>query len=461
MVSRKGIGWDVSVASIALVVSWCVAAWHLKRQVTLRISTTSLLFGALLLLHGVPLLSYLYITGPGTIIYESALQQLDRDAIIDRLQLAVALMFLCVTLGSFVTAGLFPSWAAQLRMLPPKGRSVGIKHVLVSSPARTVFFLIVILVLAAVAILESQPAKIVNFYSSSLNAFEKAAIRLASGGSVSYAYNLFVSSLGTFVAMVAFTSWRFERGSHLLGIIAAAMVAVLWMAKFATLMKTPPVMFLLQFLLLYMILTGKTLSIKTILTGLLVVGVLSTLIVKVTFWSLDVWNIYDFIYYRTFEIPNEVLLEYFAAIPGTLPYEWGTGLFGFLRNASDATSIPTYLAVAAITRGNLESSSNAMFIADAWAQFSWMGVALFSFLAGAITRWIDLYAFGRGFTDESAVIVAACSYGVLTILVTSLPTALVTGGLALIPLLSFFVSGRASALFHRTKSMKLAPGSLE
>jgi hypothetical protein len=147
-----------------------------------------------------------------------------------------------------------------------------------------------------------------------------------------------------------------------------------------------------------------------------------------------------------------VLLEYFAAIPASLPYEWGEGLFGFLRDDNGVASLPTYFAVAQLTRGNLESSSNAMFIADAWAQFSWLGVVLFSYLAGLISRTIDLYAFGRGFTDESAVIVAACSYGVLTMLVTALPTALITGGLALVPLLSIFVSGRASGILARLKN---------
>jgi hypothetical protein len=212
-------------------------------------------------------------------------------------------------------------------------------------------------------------------------------------------------------------------------------------------------MFLLQFLALYMIITGKTLSARTILTGLAATLVLSALIVRLTFGEVDAISVLQFLYYRLLEIPNEVLLEYFAAIPASLPYEWGAGLFGFLREQS----IPTYFAVAALTRGNLESSSNAMFIADAWAQFSWIGVAVMSFLAGGIARSIDLYAFGRGLTDESAVIVASCSYGVLTLLVTSLPTAIITGGLGLIPLLSFIISGRASSIVDKIRNAKTIP----
>jgi hypothetical protein len=433
----------VSLGTIALVVGWCVAAWHLKRHVTLRISTTSLMFGALLLVHGVPLLSYLYITGPGTDIYEAALASQDRAAIIDTLQFAVALMFICITLGSHVAGGLFPGWAAEFRNLGRRRRLGQIEHVFVTSPARTLFFVLVILVMAAVAVVESQPAKILDFYNTPLSIFEKSALRTATGGSAYYLYNLFVASIGTFVAMVAFTSWKLERGKHYVGLIAAAMIGLLWMGKLASLMKAPPVMFLLQFLVLYMMMTGKTLSVRTILTGLVATLVLSALIVKLTFTDLDSTAVFQFLYYRLFEIPNETLLEYFAAIPATLPYEWGAGMFGFLRSQSSDQSIPTYFAVAALTRGNLESSSNAMFIADAWAQFSWMGVALMSF-----------------FTDESAVIVASCSYGVLILLVTSLPTALITGGLGLIPMLSFIISGRVSAVIQKIKSMNMMPRNL-
>jgi hypothetical protein len=451
----------VSSGTIALIVGWCIAAWHIARHVTLRISTTSLLFGALLLVHGAPLISYLYSTGPDSDIFEAALAGQDRDTIINTLQFAVALMFMGITLGSYAAATLFPGWAAEFRRLSRKHHQAQFQHVFVTSPVRTLCFVLVIVAMAAVAVVESQPSKIVNFYNSPLSLLEKDTVRFATGGSTYYLYNLFIASIGTFVTMVAFTSWKFERGKHYVGLIAATMLGLLLMAKVATLMKSPPVMIVLQFLALYMIITGKHLSVRTILTGIVALIVLSAVVVKLTFVNIEASSVLQFLYYRLLEIPNEVLLEYFAAIPATLPYEWGAGLFGFLRDQSIGDNIPTYFAVAALTRGNLESSSNAMFIADAWAQFSWMGVAVFSFTAGAITRFIDLYAFGRGLTDESAAIVAACSYGVLTLLVTSLPTALITGGLALIPLLSFVFSGRANAVWRSTKHWKIAPGTVE
>jgi hypothetical protein len=445
----------VSVASIVLAICWCIAAWHLKRRITFNISVTAMLFGALLLVHGAPLLSYLYLSGPDTEIYEAALARLNRDEIIDELQIAVALLFLFMTFGSMSAEGLFPRWAAEYRRFGRSGRfGKNLRHVLVNNPTTTLFFVVVIVIMLAVAVLESQPSKIMDFYASPLSDYDKAMVRNKTGGSAYYLYNLFASSLGTFVAMVAFMSWRLGRSRWGVGLLALALFGVLWVAKTATLMKMPPVMFLLQYLLLYMIVGGKHFSPKLIVGLLIVAIVLFVGIVKLTFPEEDLSQIFVFLYYRLLEIPNEVLLEYFAAIPASLPYEWGEGLFGFLRDSNGVAALPTYFAVAALTRGNLESSSNAMFIADAWAQFSWFGVILFSYLAGLISRTVDLYAFGRGFTDESAVIVAACSYGVLTMLVTSFTTALVTGGLALIPLMSFFMSGRASLVFASLKLHK-------
>lgn len=449
----------MSAGTVCLVVCWCIAAWHLKRSITLHISVSALLFGALLLIHGVPLLSYLYFSGPDTDIYEAALARLNRDEIIDMVQFAVAAMFLFITLGSLSAEGLFPHWAAEYKRFSMSGRlGKQLRHVLVDNPTTTLFFVLVIVVMLAVAILESQPSKIVGFYTSPLNDYDKAMLRNKTGGSSFYFYNVFASSVGTYVAMVAFMSWKLERGKFGIGVLALALFGLLWVAKLATLMKAPPVMFLMQYLLLYMIVGGKRFSPKLIAGILIVVVALFVGIIKLTFYDLDFASIFEFLYYRMLEIPNEVLLEYFAAIPATLPYEWGQGLFGFLRDENGIASLPTYFAVAALTRGNIESSSNAMFIADAWAQFSWFGVVLFSYLAGLISRTVDLYAFGQGFTDESAVIVAACSYSVLTMLTTSFTTALITGGLALVPLLSFFMSGRARTVVAKVRATDLAAG---
>jgi hypothetical protein len=170
--------------------------------------------------------------------------------------------------------------------------------------------------------------------------------------------------------------------------------------------------------------------------------VLFAMMVHWTIPDLDTLAVIKFLYYRVFDIPNEGLLEYFAAVPASIPHGGGGGIFAFLRNVPDAEYIPMYSAVAEVTRDSLISTSNSMFIADAWAEFGWWGVIVFSVLAGTVLRCVDLYAFRNGESDESACLVAGGAYGIFTMLSTSLTTSLITGGLVLMPLLALALRSR-------------------
>lgn len=168
------------------------------------------------------------------------------------------------------------------------------------------------------------------------------------------------------------------------------------------------------------------------------------LITRITLPELDVASGLSFLYYRTFDIPNEVLLEYFSAIPAVIPHSWGHSVRALLDGAVPTENLQTYYAVAEVTRNSLLSTSNAMFVGDAWAQFSWYGVVFVSLMAGFLVRLIDLYSQKNGYTDQTAALIAGCSFGIFTILSTAFTTGLLTGGLALVPLLSTFFVRRRS-----------------
>ena len=163
---------------------------------------------------------------------------------------------------------------------------------------------------------------------------------------------------------------------------------------------------------------------------------LLAVVVSYTIPGIELGAIFEFLYYRVFDIPNEVLVEYFSAFPVSLPHNWPFGFFGDLFRSGSERPLQNYYAVAELVRGNLLSTSNAMFLGDAWADYSWVGVLFFPFAAGAVVRWIDIYAERNGKTDEWACLVAGCAFGILTLLSTAFTTALITGGLALIPFAS-------------------------
>jgi hypothetical protein len=81
-------------------------------------------------------------------------------------------------------------------------------------------------------------------------------------------------------------------------------------------------------------------------------------------------------------------------------------------------------------------TSPTLFIADAWADFSYSGVLIFSAAAGAICRGIDITILAEGKSAVTIAVLGATLCGVLTLITTSLNIALVTGGLLIAPLLA-------------------------
>jgi hypothetical protein len=98
--------------------------------------------------------------------------------------------------------------------------------------------------------------------------------------------------------------------------------------------------------------------------------------------------------------------------------------------------LPAYSIVAYIWYGTYDITSPSLFIADAWADFSYAGVIAYSLVAGAICRAIDLAFLSQGKSVTCVAVLTATSIGVLTLLTTALNIALLSGGLLLAPLLA-------------------------
>jgi hypothetical protein len=145
-------------------------------------------------------------------------------------------------------------------------------------------------------------------------------------------------------------------------------------------------------------------------------------------------NAIGFFLWRTFFISNEVLLEYFSAIPYYLPHTWGANIrpLAFLLNTEFR---PAYDDVSLLWRGEFGSTSNSMFIADAWADFSFVGVAAASILAGAVCRIIDVAFVTRGKSAMTIAILACSFVGVVHLMIESVQSAMLSGGLASVPLM--------------------------
>jgi uncharacterized membrane protein len=140
-------------------------------------------------------------------------------------------------------------------------------------------------------------------------------------------------------------------------------------------------------------------------------------------------------YSRIFEAETETLVENFAVFPRLHPFMWGANL----RPIAALTGVPytpSFSIVGYTWYQDHNITSPTLFIADAWADFSYAGVLVFSVAAGAICRAIDVVFLAEGKSVVAIAVLCATLWGVLTLITTSLNIALLTGGLLIAPLLA-------------------------
>lgn len=438
----------MTIATTVFISTTVFCFWYIKRRIGFGLSLTCILLSILIFVHGAPMLVYLYFTGPDTLIFEAALKSVDRDAVQANVLWAVSLLFIFAPAGSELATIVFQrTYNRGQRNIREQGLAPTLRSYQLSGLQLNAVWAVAF-GMAAVSIIESQPSKIFAYFLSGGSEIEKLLLRREEGGTQFYLYNVVLYSVAPFLVMVTKQNYFGKQAATNINTLAVVIFSLVLLGKFATLSKAPPVIFLLQLLLLRMALKRQKLNLAAIVSLGSAALILFSVTVNYTISDLDLSDILKFLYYRVFDIPNESLIEYFAAIPATLPHGWGAGIFSFLRSGHSNEWIQTYSAVAEVTRDSLESTSNVLFIGDAWAEFAWPGVISFSVIAGFTVRSIDIYAFRDGHSDEAACLVAGCSFGVFTMLSTALNTAMVTGGLALLPIISMLLVRRRKSRMH-------------
>jgi hypothetical protein len=234
-----------------------------------------------------------------------------------------------------------------------------------------------------------------------------------------------------------FVIWGFLAGwlkrSWPLLLATTLLLLVTMLGKLELLAKGPQVFFLIQLLLAALLTRTNRLSGKTVLLGGAVVAILiyaTTLLII----SED-QSILAIAYRRVFEVENETLVQNFAVYPHLHPFMWGANIrpVAFLIGAP---YVPSFRVVAMIWTGDPNVTAPTLFIADAWADFAYPGVFVFSIIAGAVCRAIDVRFLATGKSVASIAVLVATVWGVLTLITTALNTALFSGGLLLAPVLA-------------------------
>lgn len=414
------------------------AGLFLVRHIGINLSATSVLLSLLLLFHGPAYLYYTRVWGPETEFFERILSAVPDGQEIQSLNIALAALFLFVCIGVKLADLLTATKGARIRLAIKRwGAEPVIRSRLESGRLRLLVIAAIIFLIPFVFI-DQQLPKVLEYFTSNLGEFEKIALRREGGGSSSYLYNLLASNLLPFVAFCAVAARALgTRGDAPMLLL---FFCLLLLSKAATLSKAPLVILMVQLAVVFFMSRSLQISarLSVWLFGISIGGFMAmTMVANPTLDGLV--DILDFLFYRTFMIVNESLVEYFSAIPFLLDHSWNP-LPGWLTGE---TKLATYWLVGEAHRGVMGSTTTAMFLGDAWADLAWLGVVLASLFMGGLVRFLDIkLILQRGPSIFTIAALALAHHGIFVALNTSLQTAMLTGGLLFVLPLSYLLTVR-------------------
>ncbi len=428
-------GW-VCVGSIL------VASWFLFRYVGANLSLAGVALSLLLLFHGPAYLFYTRVWGPPTDFFDQILSAAPGEPVVRTLDLAISCLFVFVCLG-IRFADVCMAMSAQRMRRAVAAWKAAAAPVTVAEARRLLFWLLVIGlgVLLPFIFIDHQLSKVTDYLSVDLTAKDKIALRREQGGSAFYPYNVLISTFAPFLCFAVVAAMRLNRRHwKLLGLGFIILVCI---GKMATLSKAPLAVMILQLAVVAVL--CKSLQVRAValfsLIGTAVAGFAAAALIAIP--SLDGATVlFNYLFYRTFMIVNEGLLEYFAAIPYVLPFTWG-GKMGWIADLFNGDpGLPNYWLVSEVHRGELTSTTSVMFLGDAWADWAWLGAIVFPFVFGLLMRAIDIKLIARRGKCIGAIAAIGLGHFCIFIALTrSLESILLTGGLLFVLPFCWLISG--------------------
>jgi hypothetical protein len=356
----------------------------------------------------------------------------DFSAIVTDMNFAIALMFVGVIAGIEIVDRLIPKRIEAMEIALTGWNSQPLNDGIGGSRMLMVVIVCLTLFMAWVSIRENHIGIIKAFLSITGDEAARVAYRLNHGGSPDYLYRLILEALAPMLVLWGLLSGWINR-SWILFAAASLLFLAVMVGKSETLSKAPPAFFLIQLIVAGLLVFRNRLTWRSGLGALFAVILILYLIIRLTVSAYDSYGALGFLYYRIFEVPSESLLETFAAFPFRYPHTWGANIRPLaMMMGRDYT--PAFTIISELWHNSKDATSNALFIADAWVDFSYAGVVIFSMLAGATCRSIDAIFLANGKTVLGIAMMAAAFAGVFTLLVSALNTAFLSGGLLLAPL---------------------------
>lgn len=230
--------------------------------------------------------------------------------------------------------------------------------------------------------------------------------------------------LGAFVALLAL-ALAVQRRSKWLFILAGATAVLILLSRLSDLHKGPAVFFLLQVALLLMLMRyGNSKVVKNaVVGGLVALGLLVPIYLRLTS-AHSVAEAIRLIFMRVTYVPNLALESLCEPYFSSVPHAWGMNIRLVHMLFGSGAYVPAHM-------DEYGGTANAIYAADAFIDFSWYGVAAYSFIIGIGLAQLDYFLF-----RQKDILRIAMFVGLLGPVHSLISTSLISclGGIGLLPI---------------------------
>jgi hypothetical protein len=425
------------------------ATLYLFFRLRMFLTTTTMLVGSLLLIYGPACLIYTLTSGEANFVVHRlmsgyrippaphpifgiiAAKVVDLGPVITALNFSISLMFLGVIAGIEAVDRLMPKRIATMRIALTNWNAQALQDDIGGHRILLIVIVAVLMIMSFFSITENHVTTIWQFLSIKDDNFARDAFRLHHGGSPNYLYRVLLGAVAPMLVIWGLIAGWSEKTWPLLSATLLLFIVTM-IGKADTLSKAPAAFFLIQLMVAALLTFTNRITWRSALAASSAVALVLYTVTRLVMIFPEGIQIFAVVHYRVFEATNQALLENFATFPFVHPFMWGTNI----RPAAllmGLPYLPAYSIVAHTWYGTYDVTSNALFIADAWADFSYLGVIAFSAMAGAVCRSIDVNFLASGKTVAGVAVLGATFFGIFTLLSTALNAALISGGLLLAP----------------------------
>ncbi len=362
-------------------------------------------------------------------------------------EFSISEVFCLIIAVIFIFFGKYISDEITKKKIKSKSKSI--------RPARSVnknillFFAIpcyVIMFLSLVVYGGSNTLTIIASSSSALTPDELKQMRF-DGGPQGWIRDLYAYASGYSSTLSIILLYAYEKSStKLVKYFIYSFILLNIISGIATLHKSITFIYVLQLILYYALKRKKT-NIWNLSLGKSSIVVVVSVLVLIPIYlylttAVDSYDALSEILGRVTEEPNRVLREYFICYPKNIKHTLGLNiriLHLFFGTGEYTPAFRNVILQYIDFKDYVGGTWPTIFIADAWVDFSYYGVAVYSVILGYILNEIDLYI--KKYNDGLSIVLFCCLMQSLnTLMENSLITTLISGGLLVYPLFIAFIT---------------------